>query len=267
MSIHMLQSPCFYRTMIGWGGRHPPVTTAAGLSSCTCYPATATANPSPPPADGCHRPFPTLLRLELTRGGRCVHRSPKRQRGRWRGGCVESAPTMERRALNWPLPTTSWRTDENTAGAPQGGNEAKKERYRARSEKRGQNWGKKSKDDEFVSGVGGRRGGKAGWGIGGVLQEERRGSARVVVVTECNARRRAFRAGADRWRWGPQDKRPRAVRSAEMDRCVEETSSPQECLGGQRTWIRPPPSLKMIGQTTPGSFCGADPLPNWINSS
>jgi len=160
---------------------------------------------------------------------------------RMRGGCADHGAAGIKLL---PLPTTSWRNDENTAGAPQGGNEAKKERYRARSGKRGQNWGKKSKDDEVVSGVGGRRGGKAGWGIGGVLQEERRGSARVVVVTECNARRRAFRAGADRWRWGPQDKRPRAVRSAEKDRCVEETSSPQERLGGQRTWIRPPPSLK-----------------------
>jgi len=87
-------------------------------------------------------------------------------------------------------------------------------------------------------------------------------------VTECNVRRRAYRGVAVRCRWGPQDERPRAVRSAKKDRCVEESSSPQECLGGQRTWIRPPPTLiHDRSNDAGGSFCGTDPPPDWINLS
>jgi len=56
----------------------------------------------------------------------------------------------------------------------------------------------------------------------------------VAVATECNAQRRAYRDGADRWRWGLQDERPRVVRSAKKGCGVEESSSPQERLGGQQ---------------------------------
>jgi len=65
----------------------------------------------------------------------------------------------------------------------------------------------------------------------------------VAVVTECNARRRAYRGAADRWQWGPQDERPRAVHSTKEDRRVEESSRPLERLGGQRRWIKPLPNL------------------------
>ena len=73
-------------------------------------------------------------------------------------------------------------------------------------------------------------------------------------MTECNARRRAYRGGADRWRWGPQDERPRAVRSAEEDRCGESRRVPRSAWAGNGKGSDPAPIWYMIGPTTPGGL-------------
>jgi len=245
----------------------PPATTAVAFSRCTCYPAAAASNPPPPlQLAAAALPLPSSEQNGLGVAG--VHRSPKRQWRRWGGGCGGGGAGHGATGTKaWPLPTTSRRNDINTDGAVEGGREGKKEDTGQGAESGAEIGVRKAKtaksSAEWVGG-----GGESGWATGGRVQGGRGGPARVAVVTECNARIRAYREGADWWRWGLQDERPRVVRSAKEGRCVEESSSPQERLGRQQRWIRPPRNLiHDWSNVSGGSSCGTDPRPDWTHSS